>query len=145
MNATVTETSAFILMPLCKARQDRTNVSCLYQKGCQLKIRAGSLWEHEDIIGQHQKHGISLPSPWNHTCCGFSGLIFPLRKAGLVLVSWIWAVSENPDHTVTKSMALSLALFPKLLRKKENSQSPSLPKGTDWCSFPHLVCNVVDI
>lgn len=73
-------------MPLCRARQSLTNVSCPYQKGCQLKTRSGGLWEHEDMTEIIQKH--SILSSLRQYCAsyGYSGLIFPLRKA----VVWLW-------------------------------------------------------
>lgn len=72
-------------MPFGRARH-LTNVSCLYWKGWQLKASWEPLgmWGHDYTASKAQHPS---PNPWNYISYGFRGLIFPLRKAGLALVS----------------------------------------------------------
>lgn len=107
MNATMIETVFSFWMPPCEATRGHTNVSCLYQKGCQLKTRAGGTWEPESMVEITRKHSI-FSFPWSHTSYGYGLLVSPLRKD----MAWLWVanlhVCQNPKHAVTKSMAFRL-------------------------------------
>lgn len=121
----------------CRARQDLTNVSGLYQQGGQLKARAEGLWEHDNVIEITQKHLSLLPEELH-----LLWILVALFSHSERLI-WLWLANlsclwKSGTHC-NQIHGAHVGFFPKITQ--ERKEFPVCLFSLVFLSTPNLQCS----